>query len=121
MSSTGGDPSRPGLLVALSGAGLGTGWEAAAIVVQHDRFNRSAINTVVVAAITSNLRFAAMPGNVRLAKGEANLARPSVVNVSLLWTVDRRRLTELVGKLSPARVSQITAGLGLVLGIESEP
>ena len=37
-----------------------------ALVVQHDRFNRSAIATTVVAAITSNLRLAAMPGNVRL-------------------------------------------------------
>jgi mRNA interferase MazF len=60
-----------------------------AVVVQHDRFNRSAISTSVVAAITSNVRLAAMPGNVRLRKGEANLARPCVVNVSPLGTVDR--------------------------------
>src|SRR5207249_5905765 len=49
-----------------------------AIVVQHDRFNRSAIRTTVVAAVTSNLRLGAMPGNVRLRKGEANLPRASV-------------------------------------------
>ncbi len=34
-----------------------------ALVVQHDRFNRSAISTTVVAAVTSNLRLGAMPGN----------------------------------------------------------
>jgi len=49
-----------------------------AIVVQHDRFNRSAIRTTVVAAVTSKLRLGAMPGNVRLRKGEANLPRASV-------------------------------------------
>jgi mRNA interferase MazF len=89
-----------------------------AVIVQHDRFNRSAIATTVVAAITSNLRLAAMPGNVRLKKGEANLPRPSVVNVSQLRTVDRARLGERVGALAAARVHEILEGLGLVLGLE---
>ena len=60
-----------------------------AVVVQQDRFNRSAISTVVVAAITTNLRLADMPGNVRLRRGEAGMPRASVVNVSQLRTVDR--------------------------------
>jgi len=89
-----------------------------AVVVQHDRFNRSAIQTTVVAAITSNLRLGAMPGNVRLHKGEANLPRPSVVNVTQLRTVDRDRLTERVGHLAPARIREILSGLGLVLGLD---
>jgi len=87
-----------------------------AIVVQHDRFNRSAIATTVVAAITSNLRLAAMPGNVRLRRGEANLPRPSVVNVTQLLTVDRKRLKGPLGELSPRRVSEVMAGIALVLG-----
>ena len=91
-----------------------------AVVVQHDRFNRSAIQTTVVAAITSNLRLAGMPGNVRLRKGEANLPRPCVVNVTQLRTVDRERLTEKVGLLSSARVREVLSGLGLVLGLDGE-
>jgi mRNA interferase MazF len=89
-----------------------------ALVVQHDRFNRSAIATTVVAAITSNLRLAAMPGNVRLRKGEANLPRASVVNVSQLLTVDRARLGRPQGALAPARLREVLAGLALVLGTE---
>ncbi len=89
-----------------------------AVVVQHDRFNRSAISTVVVAAVTSNLRLAAMPGNVRLRKGEAKLSRPSVVNISQLRTVDRQRLRERIGVLSPQRIAQVLQGIGLLLGIE---
>ena len=46
-----------------------------AVVIQHDRFNRSAIPTTIVAAVTSNLKMAGVPGNVRLKKGEANLPR----------------------------------------------
>lgn len=90
-----------------------------AVVVQDDRFNASAIRTTVVAAITSNLRLEEMPGNVRLRKGEANLPRASVVNVTQLTTLDRDRLDDRVGALSPARTREILRGLALVLGIDS--
>ena len=92
-----------------------------AMVVQHDRFNRSAISTVVVAAITSNPRLAAMPGNVRLRSGEGGLPRPSVVNVSQLRTVDRRQLAERVGTLGKDRVQDVLGGLALLLGTDKLP
>ena len=91
-----------------------------AVVVQHDRFNQSAISTTVVAAVTSNLRLALMPGNVRLRAGEAGLPKPSVVNVSQLMTVDRDRLRERIGALSKVRVDEVLEGLGLVVGLVSE-
>ena len=86
------------------------------VVVQHDRFNRSAIATTVVAAVTTNLGLAGAPGNVRLRRGEANLPRASVVNVTQIHTIDRMRLTERVGALSRDRCEQIAAGLQLVVG-----
>jgi mRNA interferase MazF len=89
-----------------------------ALVVQHDRFNRSAISTIVVAAVTSNLRLAAMPGNVRLRRGEAGLFHPSVVNVSQLRTVDRSRLRDRVGVLGPARLQEVLQGITLLFGTE---
>jgi mRNA interferase MazF len=87
-----------------------------ALIVQHDRFNRSAIQTTLVAAITSNLRLAEMPGNVRLRKREAGLDRSCVVNVSQIRTLDKSRLTERVGKLSQGRLRQVLGGLELVFG-----
>ena len=89
-----------------------------ALVVQHDRFNRSAIATTVVAVVTSNLRLGDMPGNVRLSRGEAGLPRPSVVNVSQLRTIDRSRLGERVGVLTPARLRQVLKGLALLFGTD---
>jgi mRNA interferase MazF len=89
-----------------------------ALVVQHDRFNRSAIATTVVAAITSNLRLAAMPGNVRLRKGEAHLSRACVVNVSQLLTVDRARLDRPLGMLGHERVREVLRGLALLFGTD---
>jgi mRNA interferase MazF len=89
-----------------------------AVIVQHDRFNRSAIATTVVAAITSNLRLAAMPGNVRLRKGEASLPRACVVNVPQLLTIDRARLGRPLGTLSHARLREVLQGLVLLFGTD---
>lgn len=89
-----------------------------AVVVQDDRYNRSPIATTIVAAITSNLRLAAAPGNVRLRKGEANLPRASVVNVSQLRTIDRGRLGERLGSLSAARTRDVVEGLALIFGCD---
>lgn len=89
-----------------------------ALVVQHDRFNRSSISTTVVAAVTSNLRLAAMPGNVRLRRGEAGLLRPSVVNISQLRTVDRGRLGDRVGVLGPVRLQEVLKGIALLFGTD---
>jgi len=91
------------------------------VVVQHDRFNRSAISTTVVAVVTSNLRLAAMPGNVRLRRGEAGLLLPSVINISQLRTVDRSRLGERVGVLGPARLREVLRGLALLFGTDDLP
>lgn len=103
---------------------LGIGSEPAgrrpAIVVQADHFNRSAINTAVVAAITSNTRLGEMPGNVRLRKGEAGLAKASVVNVTQLRSVDRSRLGERIGTVESQRMAEVLRGLALVLGIETD-
>lgn len=85
------------------------------VVVQNNIFNKSRINTIVVCALTSNMQRAAVPGNVLLKKGEANLKKESVVNVTQVVTVDRADLTEKIGTVSSARVRQIIAGLKLVI------
>lgn len=90
-----------------------------AIVLQADRLNRSRINTVVVIAITSNLRLAAIPGNVRLRKGEAGLPKPSVANVTQIATVDRSDIVGKLGHLSPARLAELWAGVCDVLSPSS--
>ncbi len=86
-----------------------------AVVVQHDRFNRTAISTTVVAAVTSNLKYARLPGNVRLRKGEAGLSRASVVNVTQVATIDRSDIDARLGRLSPARLARVWRGLRFVL------
>jgi mRNA interferase MazF len=84
------------------------------VVVQNDIFNRSAIRTSVVCMITSNLSRANAPGNVRLKKGEANLPKESVVNVSQILTVDKADLVESTGKLSGAAAGAVRDGLHML-------
>lgn len=96
-------------------SGSAPGYRHPHVVVQNNLFNRSRINTVVVCALTSNLKRAQAPGNVLLSKGEANLPKPSVVNVSQIYTVDKRDLVEKIGTLSKDRVREILDGIRLVL------
>ena len=91
-----------------------------ALILQHDRFNRSHLNTVVVVAITSNLRYATLPGNVRLRRREGNLPRPCVVNVTQLQTIDRAYLQEKIGTLPHRVLRQVWEGVQLVLKINGE-
>jgi len=85
------------------------------VVIQNNLFNRSQIRTVIVLALTSNLKRADVPGNVLLENGEANLPRQSVANVSQVFTVDKSQLDEYIGALSPRRVREILNGIRLVI------
>jgi mRNA interferase MazF len=85
------------------------------VVIQNNVYNMSKINTVVVCALTSNLRRAAAPGNVLLKEGEANLPKDSVVNISQIITVDKTDLIERIGSLSLSRMQQVIEGFKLLL------
>jgi len=95
-------------------SGSGPGYRHPHVVIQNNVFNRSRINTIVICALTSNLKRAQAPGNVLLKKGEANLPKQSVVNVSQISTVDKRDLVEKIGALSRQRIRQILGGIRLL-------
>ena len=85
------------------------------VVVQNNLFNRSRIHTIAVCAITSNLKRAGAPGNVLLRAGEAGLPKPSVVNISQIYAVDREYFDDSVGHLSSERLSDVLAGVRLLI------
>lgn len=95
--------------------GSGPGYRHPHVVIQNNVFNQSRINTVVVCAITSNMKRAEAPGNVLLTKGEGNLQKDSVVNISQIVTVDKVDLIEKIGSLSPSRTKEIIQGVKLLL------
>jgi mRNA interferase MazF len=77
----------------------------------HVVIQENTLDTVVVCALTSNLKRAKEPGNVLLEEGETNLPRQSVVMVSQVSTVEKRQLGEYIGTLTEQRIHQILAGM----------
>jgi mRNA interferase MazF len=85
------------------------------LVIQNNVFNKSRINTVVVCSLTSNLQRAKSPGNVSLEKGEANLPKESVVNITQIFTVGKLDLTEKIGSISNKKMIQVLEGIALLI------
>ncbi|MFN0120919.1 MAG: type II toxin-antitoxin system PemK/MazF family toxin [Blastocatellia bacterium] len=95
-------------------AGSSPGYEHPHVVIQNNVFNQSRINTVLVCALTSNLKRGDAPGNVFLNAKEGHLPKRSVVVVSQIFTVDKSQLGEYIGRLSNNRVHQILDGIKLL-------
>ena len=84
------------------------------IVIQNNLFNASRINTIVVCSLTSNIDRANAPGNVLLNKGEANLPKKSIVNISQIFTVNKSDLVEKIGQVSNNRMMEVLDGIKLL-------
>jgi len=97
--------------------GSGPGFRRPVLIVQSNEFNESAIRTSICAAITSSMRLADAPGNVRVTSRVSGLPHDSVVNVSQLITFDKRLLTEKVGRLPAQSLRDVEAGIKLVLAL----
>jgi mRNA interferase MazF len=96
-------------------SGSEPGYRYPHVVIQNNLFNRSRINTVVVCALTSNLKRAKAPGNVMLDKGEACLPKKSVVNISQIFTVNKSDLSKKIGSLTLERFDQVLEGIKLLI------
>lgn len=93
------------------------GYRRPVLIIQSDDFNKSRINTVVAAMLTSNLRLKAAPGNVFLEKRSTKLPKDSVANVSQVVTLDKSFLTKRISRLSTNKMKHVDDGLRLVLNL----
>jgi mRNA interferase MazF len=96
--------------------GSTAGFRRPVLIVQCNSFNRSRISTTVCVPLTSNLKWADAPGNVRLLPRYTGLDRESVANVSLIVSINKSVLTELVGRLPHKHIAAVLAGIDVVLG-----
>jgi mRNA interferase MazF len=87
------------------------------LVIQNDILNDSKLNTVIMLAITSTLKFGELPGNVLLSKGEANLPKKCVINVTQIKSVDKKSIQEIIGTLSNKRIEEVHHCLKLTMSI----
>ena len=88
------------------------------LLIQGDSFNRSKINTVICAVITSNTDLAGLPGNLLLEKTISGLEKTSVVNFSQLATIDKTDLTKEVAMLPKSMLEKVNNCLKLILEIQ---
>jgi mRNA interferase MazF len=93
------------------------GYRRPILIIQSDDFNRSRIQTVIAVALTTNLRLAAAPGNVRVAAADTKLSKDSVVNVSQIITVDKSFLTKRVSRVDDYVMLLVEDGLRTVLAL----
>ena len=92
------------------------GYRRPVVVLQSDPLNRSQLATVVCIVLTSNRRWSIAPGNVLLSVKQTGLDRDSVAHVSQLVTIDKRQLTERVGKIPKRQMEAIFSGIDLMMG-----
>jgi mRNA interferase MazF len=95
--------------------GSAPGYRHPCVVIQNNVFNQSRIASVVVCALTSNLKRVKAPGNVLVKKGEGNLEKESVVNISQIATVEKTDLIEKIGSLSTLKIADIIEGVKLLI------
>jgi mRNA interferase MazF len=84
--------------------------------VQCVALNQSRIATVVCVPLTSNLKWALAPGNVRLSARVTGLPKDSVANVSQIVSLDKELLTTRVSNLPRPKLELLFSGIDLVLG-----
>jgi mRNA interferase MazF len=87
------------------------------LVIQNELLNDGNINTVLMPAITSTLKFGELPGHVILRKGEAKLSKMCVVSTTQIKSVDKRSIKEKIGTLSKKRMDEVHEGLKIVMGM----
>ena len=97
--------------------GSSPGFRRPVLIVQSDSFNKTNLNTSIVALITTNLDLGEMKGNVLLKKNQSDLPKDSVLNVTQIFTIDKRLLIEYVGTVSERKMEQIEKGLRLILSL----
>ncbi len=89
------------------------------LVVQNDVGNRYS-PTVIAAAVTSKLNKARLPTHIELSASTYGLTKDSVVLLEQIRTIDKRRLKERIGLLSPQTMARVDDALLISLGFMQE-
>ena len=85
------------------------------LVLQNDVGNKYS-PTIIAAATTSKLTKAKLPTHIELAKEHSPLSKNSIVLLEQIRTIDKSRIKEKIGELSPEIMQQIDNALLVSLG-----
>ena len=90
------------------------------LIVQNDTGNKYS-PTIIAAAITSKMTKAKLPTHIELSANEFGLIKDSVILLEQIRTLDKRRLKERIGELSPMTMSKVNSALLISLGFSEAP
>ena len=88
------------------------------LIVQNDTGNRHS-PTVIAAAITSQLGKAKLPTHIALAAQGSGLPKDSVILLEQIRTLDKHRLRERAGQITPEDQKRVDQALDVSLGLTS--
>lgn len=85
------------------------------LIVQNDIGNKYS-PTVIAAAVTSKINKAKLPTHIELSGEDFGLIKDSVVLLEQIRTLDKRRIKERIGELSPPFMHKVDTALMISLG-----
>ena len=87
------------------------------LILQNDKGNQHS-PTTIVAAITSQLAKAKLPTHVPIQT--EGLKKDSIILLEQIRTLDKRRLKERIGELSPSKMQKVNTALLISLGFNDK-
>ncbi len=85
------------------------------LVIQNDIGNKYS-PTIIVSAITSRLYKAKLPTHISLDANTYGLSKDSIILLEQIRTIDKLRLKEKIGELSPVKMKEVDRALLISLG-----
>lgn len=92
------------------------GGQRPVLIVQNDVGNKYS-PTVIVAAITAKITKAKLPTHVEIHKEDVGLIKDSVVLLEQVRTIDKKRLIQKLGTLSPELMEKVDLALSISMGL----
>ncbi len=87
------------------------------LIIQNDIGNRFS-PTVIVAAITAQIKKAKLPTHVEINAAEHRFDRDSVILLEQVRTIDKQRLTDKITHLDDETMTRVKEGLEISLGLK---
>ena len=89
------------------------------LIVQNDTGNKYS-PTIIAAAVTSKMTKAKLPTHIEITANEFGLVKDSVILLEQIRTLDKKRLKERIGELSPMKMQKVNTALLISLGFTSD-
>jgi mRNA interferase MazF len=96
--------------------GSEAGYHRPVVVIQSDALNASRHRTAICVPLTSNITWRASPWNLFLSASSTGLDKDSLAQAALTFALDRERMIERIGRISPAQLRKVFDCLDLTLG-----